>query len=184
MMKWVRCDPGAVLLLGILFFSMRAEEAIALLAAAAVHEAGHVIALLMVGSAPEGIRFQFSGPVIIYQQPHSKWKTVIASLSGPTFGVLLFFLLQSIWPICAEVSLLLSAVNLLPVFPLDGGRALQAMLSEKKSIVMMVLGILIPIAFLAIGLLLFSRGQNGSAVLMFGAWLLLLSCQERQFDVK
>ena len=47
-----------------------------------------------------------------------------------------------------------------------------------------ILGFLIPVLFLLSGLSFVAERQNGSGLLMFGAWLLLLSCQETQFDVK
>lgn len=180
----IRLEPGAVLLLGILFFSLRMNQIAALLAAVILHEAGHLTALWMMGSPPEGLLFTLSGPVILYQLPNSGWRAAISALSGPLSGLLLFFLLDHRWQICSDMSLILSAVNLLPVLPLDGGRALQAVLNGRIHFLLPVFGFVLPVMIMILGLYFISRGQNGSGFLMFGAWLLFLSCQEQQFDVK
>ena len=180
----LRCDPGAVLLFGIMIYSLEPLEIAALFAAAAVHEAGHVIALFAVGSPPHGILFTLSGPVILYHQTSSVREEVICSLSGPLFGLLFAFLFHQVWPLCAEISFLLSVINLLPVFPLDGGRTLHTVLAGGNSKLLNVLQHLVPVSFMLAGLMLIGHGRNGFGILMFGAWLLFLSCQEQHFDVK
>ena len=96
----------------------------------------------------------------------------------------MFCVLYHAWPACAGVSLLLSVINLLPVLPLDGGRAMHALLTGRIRFIFSVLGFLIPFAFMLAGLVLVYLGKNGSGLLMFGVWLLILSCQEQQIDVK
>ena len=184
MNRRIRFDPGAVLLLGILIFTLTPKEIAALLASAAVHETGHLVALLTAGSPPRGVHFTLSGPVIICQHSDSGWKDAFCALSGPLCGLVFAFILRKMWPLFAEISLLLSVLNLIPVLPLDGGRAMQALLRGSYSKLQCVLEFLIPAVFMLAGLMLIGRGENGSGLLMFGAWLLILSCQERQFDVK
>ena len=184
MKRNVRCDPGAVLLLGLLLFSLTIREVAALFTAAIVHEAGHLIALMIVGTSLNGIHFTVSGPVILYHQPEEKWNVVFCALSGPFLGLLLFCALRHAWTDCAEISLLLSIINLLPVLPLDGGRALNALLVGQIRFVIPVFGFLIPFSFMMTGLVLTYQKQGGSGLLMFGSWLLILTCQEPRFDVK
>lgn len=177
-------DSGAVLLLGILFFTLTFKEITALLAAAGAHEAGHLSALFITGLPPKGVQFTLSGPVILYQQSDSKIKEICNALSGPAAGFLLSGIFNHIWPICAELSFLLSVINLMPVLPLDGGRAFRAVLPERFIFMMSILGFLIPVLIMMAGLACMAEHQSGSGLLLFGAWLLLLSCQEAQFDVK
>ena len=184
MNRRIQCDPGAVLLLGILLFVLTFREITALLAAAAVHEAGHLIALLITEVPLQGVHFTLTGPVILYQQTDSRAKMICSALSGPFAGLLLSGMIFRLWPKCAELSFLLSAMNLLPVLPLDGGRALQVVLPDRSGFVMPLLGFIIPALFMLSGLACIAKHQNGSGLLMFGSWLLLLSCQETQFDVK
>ena len=184
MKRKVRSDPGAVLLLGVLFFSLTFKEIAALFTAVIVHETGHLIALMIVDTPPGGIHFTVSGPVILYNQPEEKWKVVFCALSGPFLGLLMFCAFYHAWPACAGISLLLSVINLLPVLPLDGGRAMHALLTGRIRFIFSALGFLIPFAFMLAGLVLVYLGQNGNGLLMFGVWLLILSCQEQQIDVK
>lgn len=183
MKKKVKVEPGAVLLLGFLLYSFTFDELAALSIAVLTHEAGHLAALTIAGSLPCGIRFSFTGPVILCSNPDSGRKRMLAAFSGPAAGVLLWFLLRLLWPLCADISLLLSMINLLPVLPLDGGRALAAF-SERCSRLLPVFGFVIPIAMMLFGLFSIHHGVKGFGALLFGAWLLLLSCQESQIDVK
>lgn len=184
MRRRIRYDSGAVLLLGIILFSLTWNEAAALTVAAIAHEAGHVVMLVMLGSVPQGVHFTLSGPVILYREPDSVWKAVMITLSGPLSGLLLSLILHLIWPACSEISLLLSVFNLIPVLPLDGGRVLQAAMPSQKIKLLSILGFLIPSALMIFGLAMIRYGQNGFGILVFGCWLLLLSCQEAQLDVK
>ena len=92
----------------------------------------------------------------------------------------------------ADLSLLYSCVNLLPVLPLDGGRALQAAVAalageRAAERLLDVLGLVLPVALMGLGVVLFARGM-GLALGVFGAWLALLqpgmTCQGGKHDVK
>ena len=83
-------------------------------------------------------------------------------------------------------------MNLLPVLPLDGERALYAALAalageRAAERTLDVLGLVLPVALMVLGLALFARGF-GLALGVFGAWLALLqpgmTCQGAQHDVK
>ena len=162
-----------------ILFALQWNEIFATLTAAAAHELGHISALMLFGSPPRGIVFSLTGPVLIYQELDSAGKKLIAALSGPIIGLLLASILQRVWPECAKISLLLSLVNLLPVLPLDGGRALRALLTGRYMWLLCLFDILIPLGVMLLSLALIRDGQNGFWMLMFGVWLLILSCQEQ-----
>lgn len=106
------------------------------LVAAAFHELCHYTALKICRISVFSVTIGFSGTVIETGTMSRTTETVCA-LAGPIGGFLL--LLLSRWfprvAICAFVQ---SAYNLLPVYPLDGGRALQCFLlhifDEKKAL--------------------------------------------------
>ena len=84
------------------------------------------------------------------------------------------------------------ALILLPVLPLDGGRALQAAVAalageRAAERLLNVLGLVLPVALMGLGVVLFARGM-GLALGAFGAWLALLqpgmTCQGGKHDVK
>lgn len=122
--------PGAVVLLFGLYFLLPLRWCARLALTVTVHELGHVAALILCGAQVCGLRMEGCGLVLRCTPPEGALRTVTAALAGPATGAGLFCILRGLGYIaCAELSLLFSCVNLLPVLPLDGGRALYAALS-------------------------------------------------------
>lgn len=185
--------PGAVVLLSGLYFLLPLRWCARLALTVTVHELGHVAALILCGAQVCGLRMEGCGLVLRCTPTEGALRTVTAALAGPAAGAGLFCILRGLGYIaCAELSLLFSCVNLLPVLPLDGGRALYAALSalageRAAERTLDVLGLVLPVALMVLGLALFERGF-GLAPGVFGAWLALLqpgmTCQCAQHDVK
>ena len=119
--------PGSAAALCLLRLLAEPRVFYAFLAAAAAHEAGHVMAIYLVGGRVAGIRLgvcdaKIEAVGLGYRQE------VFCALAGPGMSVLLCLALRSVFPTCAAISLLLGLFNALPVYPLDGGRALRAAL--------------------------------------------------------
>jgi Zn-dependent protease len=102
-----------------------------------VHEIGHVLELRHQGvpaSAPLFIPF-FGAVVGMKQLPENAWKEARVALAGPilgTVGALLVWALGAYYDsnfliAMAFVGFLINLFNLLPVVPLDGGRAVAAL---------------------------------------------------------
>ena len=185
--------PGAVVLLSGLYFLLPLRWCARLALTVTVHELGHCAALILCGAQVCGLRMEGCGLVLRCTPTEGALRTVTAALAGPAAGAGLFCILRGLGYIaCAELSLLFSCVNLLPVLPLDGGRALYAALSalageRAAERTLDVLGLVLPVALMVLGLALFARGF-GLAPGVFGAWLALLqpgmTCQGVQHDVK
>jgi Zn-dependent protease len=102
-----------------------------------IHEMGHVIQLRREGikaSAPMFIPF-LGAVVAMKEMPRNALMEARVGLAGPVLGSLAAAALIPIWAITGDqywealafVGLFLNLFNLLPVVPLDGGRAMAAM---------------------------------------------------------
>lgn len=148
-----------------------------------VHELGHALAMRLMGVRPIRLTATVSGFSMDYEGILSGWEECVAAVSGPAFG-LLFTLACSILGkvfdnesmlLCAGLGLVLNLFNLLPSLPLDGGRALQGLLSQSQSggrIVKLVSALTIA-ALIAVGLISIRTG-DGAAILVAGIWLLVM----------
>ena len=179
--------PGAVVLLSGLYFLLPLRWCARLALTVTVPELGHVAALILCGAQVCGLRMEGCGLVLRCTPTEGALRTVTAALAGPAAGTGLFCILRGLdYTACAELSLLFSCVNLLPVLPVDA--ALAALAGERAAErTLDVLGLVLPVALMVLGLALFARGF-GLAPGVFGAWLALLqpgmTCQGAQHDVK
>ncbi len=105
-----------------------------------VHELGHAIAFRWFGSPSNIVLYSFGGLAIPYHNVSGRWRRIVISLAGPFAGFLLsgfFFGLTLAFPkelllgssqlrffvlMMVYVNLFWGILNLLPVFPLDGGQ--------------------------------------------------------------
>ena len=95
--------------------------------ACALHELGHFIVIVSFGKTVEAVKLGALGAVI-ETQTLSYPEELVCSLAGPAVNLGCAAGLQRAAPAFAILSLLLALFNLLPLYPLDGGRALQALM--------------------------------------------------------
>ena len=126
-MKRLEIAPGFIAALCLLRLLVEPGVFWSFLAAAAAHEAGHLTAAFALHVKVTGIRLDALDARIRMQASSYRQETICA-LAGPAASVLLCIAMRKADPACAAISLLLGLFNALPVFPLDGGRALRAML--------------------------------------------------------
>ena len=125
----VRFTGGFVLLAAWFVLANGWEPLLTVLGAAAVHELGHWLVLRMLGAEVTGFRLSALGAVLETDSRRLSYGGELAAvLAGPGANLLCAALLTVLWgPRCAVftgANLVLCAFNLLPVRPLDGGRAL------------------------------------------------------------
>ena len=88
--------------------------------AALIHEAGHYLALRCFGKRIHSVKVGISG-TLLETRDLAVWQEFVCVLAGPVAGLLPLFTLR-IFPGVALCGLIQSLFNLLPIYPLDGGR--------------------------------------------------------------
>ena len=124
-MKRLDLAPGFAAALCLLRLLAEPRVFYAFLAAAAAHEAGHVMAIYLVGGRVTGIRLGMCDAKIETRGLGYR-QEIFCALAGPGMSVLVCLALRKAYATCAAISLLLGIFNAMPVYPLDGGRALRA----------------------------------------------------------
>lgn len=121
-------------LLSLSFILGDGERFAAILLAALIHEAGHVIAAALLGvklrlcrTGPAGIALRYDFSVV------SHLREAAVCLAGPLLGALCFLCGFRSMSYLAGASAALSLFNLLPISYLDGGCILSALLSSFLS---------------------------------------------------
>lgn len=170
-LRW-ELRPEAALLWALMYFFDSAGLTAALLPAAIVHELGHVLALRLCRCPLRRVRLGLFGAELDYAGSPGRWEKLFCAAAGPAAGVLwaLFALRRggAYLRLSGEISLLLSAFNLLPVLPLDGGRIAEALLGERAA---RVLSLAAAAALSLGGIVLLWRFRAFGAAVM-GFWLL------------
>ena len=98
----------------------------AIIFAGSFHELCHALAVLLTGGEIYSIRIGLSGTVMDVSEM-CPWKELLCTLSGPAGSMTLFLLAEHI-PHTAICALFHGVYNLLPIYPLDGGRAICCIL--------------------------------------------------------
>lgn len=122
----VGISPGAYLLLAGMLLLLPLPWLCAMIIAATVHELGHMVAIWLLCGHRSGIRIGAYGARISLPDM-ARWKEAVCALAGPIAGLCLLLLGRWV-PRTAVMALGQSVYNLLPIYPLDGGRALRSLL--------------------------------------------------------
>ena len=116
----VRVEGGAWIVLGLAVLLLPLQVLLGIILAAAVHEIGHLIAMYFLGVPVLGFILQ-PGGARIEAGPLEPGEEIICALAGPVAGVVTIFAWK--WfPELALAGMVQTVFNLIPIYPLDGGR--------------------------------------------------------------
>lgn len=116
----------AFVLWALLLLTLPLNWLLAAIIAACWHETCHALAVVLCGGKIWGLHLKGTG-VQMEVSPLNRWQTLLCALAGPC-GSFLLLLLAPWFPRLALCGLGQGAFNLLPVSPLDGGRAMVSLL--------------------------------------------------------
>lgn len=94
----------------------------------AIHELGHWTVILLLGGKVHALRITAVGAEMELDPLHSLsyGKEIVAALAGPAVNLMIAGIAAFCgWHLFAGLNLCFGVLNLSPVFPLDGGRALM-----------------------------------------------------------
>lgn len=130
-MKKLSIHPISVIIWLWLYLVLGLKNAFAYVLAITIHEFGHYIVAKKLGYKLEKFSFSPYGISLNYSNLDYRDEILIAS-AGPLANFITSFLMLSVWWIFPEAyfltdsfvitSLLLALINLLPAYPMDGGR--------------------------------------------------------------
>lgn len=122
-----------------------------------LHELGHLLSLKICGGNADSLTLSFYGLALKYSNTLSRNKELIIIASGPMVNLLLYLVLRD------NINLALFVLNMLPIFPLDGGRLvmlfsykLSVALSRVFTILIFVVSIIMVVKYKSFSLLLIS----------------------------
>lgn len=119
-------DPWTYLIAAALLLLLPARWLLSALLAAALHELAHLTAIRIVGGRIDRVRIGSHGAKIETVLP-GNWQELFCAAAGPAASLSLLFLCP-VAPRLALCGLIQGVFNLLPIYPLDGGRMLRCLL--------------------------------------------------------
>lgn len=134
MARKFRIEAFACLLWAFMVLVLPLRWLFAVAMAVLVHELCHWLALKALRVEILGVVVR-GGGIRMETEPMTSGKELICALAGPAGGLVLLLFIRWI-PRIAVIALVQSAFNLLPMYPLDGGRALRCvsqMLFQQKT---------------------------------------------------
>ncbi|MPM21203.1 hypothetical protein SDC9_67646 [bioreactor metagenome] len=189
MIRWRRVEvSGGFLLTAAALFWLESGGLLFWAAlACALHEAGHVIAIRAMGGKIRALRLSVAGAELVFSSGHglSYLQEIFAAVSGPAVNLALALVCARLIPESAGeglylftgLNLALGGFQLLPVLPLDGGRALLALLEMlwQPAIAGRILEIFSLVCeglLLGLGVMVFLRTGTNFTMLLIAFWLL------------
>lgn len=156
-----------------------------------VHELSHYLALCLCGVEVFRLRLRYFG-VLMDTGPMTKKQELLCALAGPCGGFFLLFC-RRWFPHIAICAFIQSLYNLMPMFSMDGGRALRCALTSLygddrgikiSKTIHYATGILLGISILYLAWRLNVGVVTIIFVQLFVFYLLKLPCKEEQLIVQ
>ncbi len=144
LLKTVQVVKVALLAASVAVYSVMftVEFALALIGVLVFHEYGHLRAMKKFGIPTKGMYLiPFVGGLAVGDLPKTRWQDVYISMMGPVFGLIMTLVFYIVYlateshfaGLVASTSALLNLFNLIPVYPLDGGRVVKSLVFSGRN---------------------------------------------------
>ena len=173
-------------------FAIGLSEALILAISIVAHEFGHALTGRVFGCETKTITLSFvGGCASMVSMPRKGWQEFLVALAGPLVSFVLAiigFLLLAFVPIRSDfvvdsllylmwMNLILGCFNLLPGFPMDGGRIFRSVLMlflsrPKATFVAMVVGRVFAVLLALSGIYSLFNGGGWAWIRIFIAWMI------------
>lgn len=171
----INIEPGFCILAAVLILLVPLKWIVAWFAATLLHELFHYI-VIRINRIPVLSLTVGAHGIIMQTGPMFYRAELICALAGP-LGALLLLLFARWFPALAVCAYIQSLYNLLPLYPLDGGRALRCFLIHSLPVPLaerLCAGIELCITLLMIGLGIYASFSLKLGPIPFAAAILLL----------
>ena len=138
----IRIDLKILIFLLIFYFTNQIRIYLIIMLFSVIHEMGHIVVGLILKLRPYKIEIMPVGlNVAFYSEINNKYKEILISLAGPITNFILAIICQHIdlkYMTTQEAvysNLLILLFNIIPIYPLDGGRIIKGILDINVGII-------------------------------------------------
>ena len=121
----IECSGLWYILLAVLCLVVPLPWVLSALIAGLVHEAGHILAVILAKGSIHSVYIGAGGAIMESSPLNPPWE-LVSILAGPVCSFSLMMVCD-IWPRIALCGLIQGLYNMLPIYPLDGGRVLACL---------------------------------------------------------